>query len=207
MFPHELAGSWLSVKRFLVVFLILPLLVVVASGSGDQNENVGVQRYVALIRMGFSDDALAERVRAFLEHELLMPVKLKTVGEGQPTSLADAGETAEEATDASVILAVVLADVAEATEELMYILQEARVGVVNTSTLELKNGDKEKGARRVERLAIRAVGKLVGAQPCPNPRCAFFEYRTPDQLDQIGRGMCPPTMMQVHRALKDMTSK
>ncbi len=187
-------------KRFLAVFLILPLLIVVVLGG----EGTGAQRRIALVRMGFDDDVLAERVRAFLEHEIAMPVELKTVGEGKPTRLEDAGKAAKKTADASVILTVVLADVTEATEKHDYILREARVGVVNTAALEPEDGDEEKKARRIERLVIRVVGKLVGAQACPNPRCALFDYRKPDQLDQIGRGLCPPTMMQVQKALKEM---
>lgn len=50
--------------------------------------------------------------------------------------------------------------------------------------------------RRVLREAVRAVGGLLAMPECPMKTCALSEHKTLKELDEKGRGLCPPCMVR-----------
>ena len=49
---------------------------------------------------------------------------------------------------------------------------------------------------RVLKEAVRAVGGLMAMPECPMWQCALSKHKTLKQLDEKGRGLCPPCMVR-----------
>lgn len=159
---------------------------------------------IILIPVNVVDQMLLERLQNFAQENSGLRIWL-----GQP--VAYEGEDAREALDQSRtaadqtagdgVIAVVGSRLT--TNAHGFYDPAIRAGLVNLAELARGVGeDKEKFYRRAERQVMRVIGMLCGLGPCPNPRCVMYNYRTIDELDEIGRNFCPPCLGKLEQAAR-----
>ena len=153
---------------------------------------------ISLAVVGDLDPAMAERVRAFAQENLALPVRLLDPREAGPVSslneMGDAAAAEMSPEDVClVVLAVPLADLPNHGIR----LPEKNVAVVNARLLKPEGGDAEQYGRRLEREVMMSIGLLMGLEICPNPQCAMWMYSNDEELDQKGRNYCPPCLDRI----------
>lgn len=151
---------------------------------------VPAEKTVTLLNAAAVDAPLLERLRAFAEKELHVPVRAveKPSLAGQVSF--DGLETAalNERTEADAVL-IVLANVSGSNQHLKVNAEEI-YAAVNGSPLQMD--DAETFARRLERQVMRGAAFAVGLAPTPDPFCVTRDYRSLEDLDSMGRNFSPP---------------
>jgi hypothetical protein len=185
-------------KRMTILWL--SVLVATVTAAEELAPVPAAEPAIALVAVGDVDPALAERVRAFAQENLALPVRLLAPREAAPTaSLNEIGEAARAAMGAVDVCLVVLAAPLEDFPNHGILLPESKVAVVNVRALKPEDGDVERYGRRLEREAMMSIGLLLGLEPCPNPQCAMWLYSNDDELDAKGRNYCPPCLDRVQQ--------
>lgn len=175
-----------------VLFVLLSLLAVLGARAEDP--------ILSLVAVGDLDPAMAERVRAFAQENLALPVRLLEPREAKPAaSLHEIGEAAGESIGEADVCLVVLAVPLEELPNHGTQLPDQRTAVVNARLLKPEGGDEEQYGRRLEREVMMSIGLLLGLQTCPNPQCAMWLYSNDDELDMKGRNFCPPCLDRVQK--------
>jgi len=163
-------------------------------------QGVVAEASLAMAVVGEVDPALAERVRAFAEENLALPVRLLEPCEAaEAASLNAIGEAAAQGLgEADVCLVVLAAPVAPLPNHGI-MMPEIKTAVINVPVLKPEDGDAERFGRRVEREAMMSIGLLLGLETCPNPQCAMWLYSNNEELDAKGRNYCPPCLDRVQK--------
>ncbi|MBP7830607.1 MAG: hypothetical protein KA248_11885 [Kiritimatiellae bacterium] len=150
---------------------------------------------ISLLAVGDLDPAMAERVRAFAQENLALPVRLLEPREAKPAaSLHEIGEAAAQSIGEEDACLVVLAVPLEELPNHGTQLPGQRTAVVNARLLKPEGGDEEQYGRRLEREVMMSIGLLLGLETCPNPQCAMWLYANNEELDMKGRNYCPPCL-------------
>lgn len=170
-----------------VVLLMFSLLLLVTGCSQAPREKA-----ITLVNAAAVDAALLERVRAFAEQQLHVPVRAV-----EKPRLAEKKnfQTLEKSagrvkTDADVTL-IVLAGIND-DERHLVVNAETGVALINAQILTID--DAELFARRIERQVMRAAAFSFGLPPTPDPFCVTRDYRSLKDLDTMGRNFSPPWM-------------
>lgn len=169
--------------------------------SGDDTAPPAEPRGVALVAVGAVDAALVERVRAFVEHNLALPVRVAAPLEpdAESATLSDVmTRVAAALTSADVCVVGVVQPGFDAAEHSIYDY-EKRAGVINARILAPDPEDAELFGRRVEKLVVRSYGLLLGGELVPMPYSALYPYQNLQELDQIARTLDPPSLVRVQR--------
>ena len=148
------------------------------------------EKAITIVNAAAVDAPLLERVRAFAEQELHVPVraleKPNLAGKENFQALEKAAQRVK--TDADVTL-IVLSGFSNETQHLT-VYSNSNIAVVNV--LPLRTDDAEKFGRRVERQVMRAAAFSFGLTPTPDPFCVTRDYSTIEDLDTMGRNFSPP---------------
>ena len=168
-------------------FLLIGLALILAGCSLAQLENS-----ITLVNAAAVDADLLERVRLFAEGQLHVPVrtleKSKLGGAKSFQALEKAALRIK--TDADISM-IVLAGI-NGEEKHLEVFVEDGVALINTQPL--TTDDVEKFARRIERQVMRAAAFVFDMPPTPDPFCVTRDYRSLEDLDQMGRNYSPPWM-------------
>lgn len=148
------------------------------------------EKAITIVNAAAVDAPLLERLRAFAEKELHVPVRTleipKLAGKKDFQALEKAARRVK--TDADVTL-IVLAGFNTETEHLK-VFPESGIALVNTQAL--YTDDAETFARRIERMVMRAAAFSFGLPPTPDPFCVTRKYSSLEDLDTMGKNFSPP---------------
>lgn len=145
---------------------------------------------ITLVNAAAVDAPLLERVRAFAERELHVPVRAIENPRlaGKPDFSAVEKSALRIKTDADVIL-IVLSGINGDPRHLT-VYSKSGIAVINAQPL--YTADAETFARRIERQVMRAAAFTFGLGPTPDPFCVTRDYSSLEDLDSMGRNFSPP---------------
>ncbi len=159
------------------------------------------EKAITIVNAAAVDAPLLERIRAYAEQELRVPVRAleKPDLAGKESfprhSLARASgwQAMEKAaqgikTDADVTLIVLTGFNNESQHLAVY--SNSHIAVVNVQPL--YTDDAKKFGWRVERQVMRAAAFSFGLEPTPDPFCVTRDYDSLEDLDSMGRNFSPP---------------
>ena len=192
----------------LLLLVMLASTMTVFAEEQDTGAAPAAEPAIVLVAVGEVDPAVAERVRAFAQENLALPVRLLAAREATPAgSLNEIGEAARAAMGEADVCLVVLALPLEEFPNHGIMLPESRTAVVNVRALKPEDNDAERFGRRIEREAMLSIGLLLGLDPCPNPQCAMWLYSNNEELDAKGRNYCPPCLDRAQKLALEKGSK
>ncbi len=148
------------------------------------------EKAITIVNAAAVDGPLLERLRAFAERELHVPVRIleKPQLAGRKSFQILETVTKRIKTDADVTL-IVLAGINDDSKHLA-VYPDSGIAVINT--LALYTDDAEIFARRMERQVMRAAAFSFGLSPTPDPFCVTRDYSSLEDLDAMGRNFSPP---------------
>lgn len=185
-------------KRALGWFGLLSLLVVrSALGAGA----------IVFVPMGDTDTAMVETVRAFVEEQTRLATRAAPERALVEGSLDVKGEAVADTLGDDDLMAIVVVTPEAGVSNHAVVLPRRRVAVINASAMKPDDDSPETWRRRLDRQAMRGVAFLLGVKPCPYPRCALCDYRSLEELDNIGRNLCPPCQDKLADAAKAHKAK
>ncbi len=181
-------------------WLGIGMLAVLCAGGGHAGEQIADEVVaptgIVIAAVGDMPAAHMERVRSFVERHTRIATRLL---EPQSASGEDFSEIldvlAHLRTPEHACVVFLYAEGDDFEEHAVY-RYESGVGVVNAALM--KTEDEEQYLRRLEKLAMRSVGLLMGVEMVPNPQSAMWSYRTMAELDAMGRNFDPPSLMRLH---------
>jgi len=147
---------------------------------------------ITLVNAAAVDAELLERVRAFAEKELHVPVRAieKPLLAGKESFHALEKSALRIKTDADIEF-IVLAGI-NGEEDHLSVFETDGIALINTQPL--YTDDAEKFARRIERMVMRAAAFVFELPPTPDPFCVTRDYRSLEDLDRMGGNYSPPWM-------------
>jgi len=166
------------------LFFLLTGLPLLFSGCSP----VPQEKAITILNSAAVDADLLERIRAFAETELHVPVR---VTEGCPlagtcTAVYKKLLRIKKPHDAALIA---LAEMEGSGEHLAVFASEG-IAMINVPALYTE--DAIKYERRIERQVMRAAAFAFGLPPTPDPFCVTRDYRSLEDLDRMGRNFSPP---------------
>lgn len=189
--------------------LMAALVVAVCAASGKAamtNAQVGT-RAVAIVSATDLDAALADRVAHFVGRSLHVSVQSCAV-EIPRSSLAACAESVRAACGSGAGAAIGLVSLSSSNYAHLVSSATGSVAVLNVAALKVNGArstnDTELFSRRVEKEAVAALARVMGLKSCPNPACALFPHQSELELDQKGRGLCPPCQVRAEQAMAKM---
>jgi hypothetical protein len=148
------------------------------------------QKAITLVNAAAVDAPVLERIRAFAENELHVPVRvvenLRLAGKKDFQSSEKVARRIK--TDADVSL-IVLAGINNEPRHLA-VYPSSGIALINVQPL--YTDDEEVFARRLERQVMRAAAFSFGLEPTPDPFCVTRDYTSLEDLDAMGRNFSPP---------------
>ncbi len=185
----------MQVSRLVLGLLSLSLLVA-GSALGATNA-VTTKPVITLQPVGKLDVAVLTRVKQHVEKQLFVAVALA------PASVPAAGGPAGEAKRFGVAsnvmtYTVCLVAVGKPGEARGTVFPKEKVAVLNVEAYSELNpaagplDAQEIIARRIEKESLRALVNMIGVPPCPLAQCCLWPAQTFKQIDEKGRGLCPP---------------
>ena len=148
------------------------------------------EKAITSVNAAAVDAPLLERIRAFAEQELHVPVraveKPNLAGKESFQAMEKAAQSVK--TDADVTLIVLTGFNNESQHLAVY--SNSSIAVVNIQPL--YTDDAEIFGRRVERQVMRAAAFSFGMEPTPDPFCVTRDYDSLEDLDTMGRNFSPP---------------
>lgn len=148
------------------------------------------EKAVTIVNAAAVDAPLLERVRAFAERELQVPVRAvenpKLAGKAGFKELERAARRVK--TDADVSLIILAGFNGEPRHLAVY----SADGIALINAQALYTADEEIFARRIERQVMRAAAFSFGLPPTPDPFCVTHDYNSLEELDTMGRNFSPP---------------
>lgn len=154
------------------------------------SQKVPQEKAITIVNAAAVDAPLLERVRAFAERELHVPVrtleKPRLAGRKNFQTLEKAAQRVKTGADVTLI---VLAGINDDPKHLA-VYPDSGIAVVNT--LPLYTNEEEVFARRMERQVMRAAAFSFGLTPTPDPFCVTRDYDSLEDLDSMGRNFSPP---------------
>lgn len=169
----------------LIILLTIGLSLLTAGCAKTPQEKA-----ITLVNAAAVDAPLLERIRAFAERELHVPVRAvesrKLAGKADFQALEKAARRNK--TDADVSLIVLAGFNGEPRHLAVY--PSSGIALINVQPL--YTDDKEVFARRLERQVMRAAAFSFGLEPTPDPFCVTRDYTSLEDLDSMGRNFSPP---------------
>ena len=159
------------------------------------------EKSIAIVKLGAVDDALVERIRAFVAGNLRVPVRVLPAQEVGGANLDETARQAAALLGPDDAFVVALAGFGPEVTTHGVSLPDIRAAAVNVTALQPSDNDAETLGRRVERQVMQSIGMQVGMGPCPNPQCAMWVYTTEEELDAKGRNYCPPCQDRAEQGL------
>jgi hypothetical protein len=192
-------------QRALILAWVCGLILTAAGLAGEPPavESPAPVKAIGLVPVGSVDAAFVERVRSFVEGNTALPVRVLPSQKPAGKSLDEEGTAAGKWLTGSEVCLVVLVEPTEDIQPHGVLLPNQHVAVVNVKSLRPVDGDAEKYGRRLEREVMQSIGLLLGIEPCPNPQCALWAYKTDEELDIKGRNFCPPCLNRVQKAARE----
>ncbi|MBN1557776.1 MAG: hypothetical protein JW951_06480 [Lentisphaerae bacterium] len=197
----------------MTVRIVMALLVSVCMGTAgaraaDAETEPAAEPGIVLVGVDPGEDGLLDRIREFVEKNYSCPTRLAPVPaawQDKPRS-GQAEILAAQLKPGDVCLVAVY-DRAEDTDFSTDLYPELRTALVNAARVERieKEGvpAEEMHERMVERACMRAIGTLIGLEPCPWPRCCMH-VPPPDVSHEVrGRNLCPPCQDKADRILRE----
>jgi hypothetical protein len=139
------------------------------------------------------DQALLDETAAFLTHHTRIPVENGTLEvKSEASNAAQAAALSGKLTEAA-IAHVVFINAGPNEKEHTHVDPKHLLVIVNLAGTRTDNA--KAYGRRIDRQVMKGVFTVFGRGPCPNPQCVLFEYKDLTQMDQIGRGPCPPCLI------------
>lgn len=167
------------------MFLFLIGLIMAVSGCAvTLDENV-----LTVVTTGAVSPDLLERVRAFAQKELRVPVRSAAEPSlAQETVFQTLEKAAKQTKSRTDVTYIVLAELQG--DEHLKVYPESGIGLVNTAPL--RTDDAKKFARRVQRMVMRAAAFCFELPPTPDPHCVTRDYHSLADLDCMGMNYSPP---------------
>lgn len=169
----------------LIILLTMGLFLFTAGCSKAPQEKA-----ITIVNAAAVDAPLLERVRAFAERELHVPVRAVEIyslaGKKDFQTLEKAAQRVK--TEADVTLIVL----AGFPRDPQHLTVNSGDGVAVVNALALYTDDAEKFSRRIERQVMRAAAFCFNLPPTPDPFCVTRDYRSLEDLDSMGRNFSPP---------------
>ncbi|NCC51866.1 MAG: hypothetical protein EOM20_11695 [Spartobacteria bacterium] len=154
---------------------------------------------VTLVVAGQMDQALLDRVTGFTMDNTGVPIHVVKTDDFDDTSFDTVEASVMHMKLPDDLFVVVLVNpVSETITSHGVIHPEKKIAVVNIKALERADQDQEMYGRRLEKQTIRSMAMLFGLGLCPNPHCALWSYQNDEQLDAMGRNLCPPCHRRLH---------
>ncbi|MFC1452785.1 hypothetical protein ACFLSJ_05510 [Verrucomicrobiota bacterium] len=162
---------------------------------------------LAMASAGEVDEALFERVFAFVNDNFWSPLRIKDLDPPGTNSVEWVLERASALVDTNDVCILVLVDRPAGFPDLKErVHREKRAAVLNVGALRPAapdaEDDPEMYGRRVEKEAMRVMGELLGLDNCNMPRCALHVAPNAAELDKKGRNLCPPCQTEALRLLR-----
>lgn len=158
---------------------------------------------VLLAKLGDIPDALMDRLKAWAEESLVVPVPLGESLNVESDRLEDVVPAAAQMLQAEDVGVVVLSGKATADQPNGIYRPEARVVVINVTDMR-EGADDEKLAVRLERQVIRGICVLMGMEWSPNPESAMAQYDSLEELDRMGRNLDPPWLLKFQERAREL---
>lgn len=150
---------------------------------------------VMLTRVGDLPDALMDRLKAWAEESLVIPVPLGESLNSESEQMEAVVPVAAHLLQADDLGVVVLHAKATLDQPNGIYRPEARVVVINVTDMS-EGADEIKLATRLERQVIRGICVLMGMEWSPNPESAMAAYASLEELDRMGRNLDPPWLLK-----------
>lgn len=148
------------------------------------------QKAITLVNAAAVDAPLLERIRAFAESELHVPVRavdhIRLAGRKNFQALEKAARRIKTGADVSFIV------LAGFNDDPRHLAVDASSGITLINVQPLYTDDGEVFARRIERQVMRAAAFSLGLEPTPDPFCVTRDYTSLEDLDSMGRNFSPP---------------
>ena len=168
--------------------LIGVVLLAVTAFGGE--ETVPVGKDIVLAPVGEVDAALVQRVGSFVERLIRVPVKTL-----EPrASIGTLEQDVKSVADKGALITIALVNPSEPSNAHGISFPEMSLAAVNVASLRPADGNEETYGRRIEKQTVRSIAMLLKLGPCPNPHCALCAYSSIEELDRMGRGLCPPCL-------------
>ncbi len=169
----------------LITLLTIGLLLTSAGCSKAPKEKA-----ITIVNAAAVDAPLLERVRAFAERELHVPVRAvenpKLAGKADFEALGKAARRIKTNADVSLII------LAGFNGESRHLAVYSADGIALVNAQPLYTADAEVFARRIERQVMRAAAFTFGLSPTPDPFCVTRDYSSLEELDAMGLNFSPP---------------
>ena len=189
-------------KRF-ILSLLIGAVAGCATAEEATNAAPAAKNPVAVVKVGPVDDALVERLQAWVKESIAVDLPVLEAREWTYESMDQAGAHVAESLKPEDLGVVVLAWPDKDMQGHSVSMLENRVVVVNVRGMKTEGADDETVGRRVERLVMRAIGQLTHMPACPNMMCALAQYNSMETLDLIGRNYCPPCARRFQELMRD----
>ena len=149
-------------------------------------------RTFVLASAGDVDAGLAENVRAYLENNTEVTVRLAEPLAAAPGQDLDTlGRAAVKTLAESDFAVIVLARPAD-DQPLDASNPQERYAVLNLARLASGPDDQSPLDRRAGQIGLRLMARQMGMTPCPFPLCVLVEFDQAADLDHMSGNFCPP---------------
>lgn len=178
------------------ICLLLLVLAVAIVASAEET------RVFSLATAGDVDAELAGRVRAYLEDQTGVAVRMVDPVALQPgQSLEAIGLAAARTRKAGELGIVVLAN-PDSEQPQGVCLPHEHFGVLNLARLGEGVGD-DQLVRRAGQDGLRVMSMLLGMSPCPFPLCVLTGFEKTEDLDRMSGNYCPPCLDRFTRLARE----
>lgn len=172
------------------LFAVMAVAALAGCAPEDEHLIAPERPTITLYNAEAMDSVALEKIRAFAQQELRVPVRVLNRPDlaGTPdfkTIRAAAGQIRTERD----VLVIVIAAISGEMDHLS-VDPENLMAAVNVTPL--YTDDEERFTRRVERQVMRGAAFAIGLPPTPDPFCVTRDYRTVEDLDRMGRNYSPP---------------
>ena len=148
------------------------------------------EKTITLVGSGALDTPQMERLRAFAEKELHVPVRVvKEPSLAGPPDFQTLEKAARKTKTADDVAYIVIAELQD--ERHMEAFEESGIAVVNVKPLRTGASD-EVLYQRTRRMVMRSAAFVFGLEPTPDPFCVTRDYRDLNDLDRMGNNYSPP---------------
>jgi predicted Zn-dependent protease len=147
------------------------------------------QKALTLVDTVPLDPEMLQEIRSFVCKQLHIPVRvINESGLAGANSFQTLEKSAAKKRHEMDVLYIVLATIDD--DQHLAVFEKSRIAIVNARALHTENA--MKFHRRIERQIMRAAAFCVGLPPTPDPFCVTRNYKSLEDLDQMGRNYSPP---------------
>lgn len=134
---------------------------------------------------------------------LAIPVVVGPSRGAEVTSFEQAIEIGQRKRPAHEIGLVLLVHPSQASDVHGVLRKEAGVALINVSAMQADGAGETVVVQRLERQVIRGLCMLLGLESSPNPYSAMAVYQGLSELDNIGRNLDPPWLVNLQKAARE----